>query len=149
MASNFGARRSENVDALFARVVEKFVGVTVRSHVPTARAPPRFTREKKRKQKTNLAPKIQFLTQTSPSPFTSLLHPAAHHTHAQEEDENHGIAHNYCMYHTRHHSFPDTDPYKVNDALDALRERLGIHAQLEKQEALDTLLGMGDVRCDD
>lgn len=45
------------------------------------------------------------------------------------------------MYHTRHHSFPDTDPYKVNDALDALRERLGIHAQLEKQEALDTLLG--------
>ena len=53
------------------------------------------------------------------------------------------------MYHTRHHSFPDTDPYKVNDALDALRERLGIHAQLEKQEALDTLLGMGDVRCDD
>lgn len=61
----------------------------------------------------------------------------------QDDDENHGIAHNYCLYHTRHHSFPDTDPYKVNDALDALRERLGIHAQLEKQEALDTLLGKG------
>ena len=59
----------------------------------------------------------------------------------QGEDENFAIAHNYCLYHTRHHSFPDTDPYKVNDAVDALRERLGIHAQLEKQEALDALLG--------
>ena len=44
------------------------------------------------------------------------------------------------MYHTRHHTFPDTDPYKVDDALDALRERLGIHAQLDKQQALDMLV---------
>jgi len=58
----------------------------------------------------------------------------------QIDDENHAIAHKYCIYHTRHHQFPDTDPYKVNDATDALRERLGIHAQLEKQEALETLL---------
>ena len=59
---------------------------------------------------------------------------------SQERDENFGIAHNYCMYHTRHHTFPDTDPYKVDDALDALRERLGIHAQLDKQQALDMLV---------
>ncbi len=58
----------------------------------------------------------------------------------QEHDENFGIAHNYCAYHTRHHTFPDTDPHKVDDALDALRERLGIHAQLDKQLALDMLV---------
>jgi len=33
----------------------------------------------------------------------------------------------------------------VNDATDALRERLGIHAQLEKQEALETLLVRSEV----
>ena len=50
------------------------------------------------------------------------------------------MAHNYCMYHTRHHSFPDTDPRDVRDRLDALRERLQAHAQLEKHEALAMLL---------
>jgi hypothetical protein len=31
MASSFGAKRSENVDALFSRVVENLVGVSVQS----------------------------------------------------------------------------------------------------------------------
>lgn len=55
--------------------------------------------------------------------------------------ENLGIAHNYCLYHTRHHSFPDPDPVLVRREVDALRERLGIHAQLEKQRGLDMLVG--------
>ena len=86
MASSFGARRSENVDALFTQAVESFVGVDA-------------------------------------------------------GEENLSIAHNYCLYHAKHHSFPDTDPRKVRGALDALRERLGIHAQLDKQRALDMLVG--------
>ena len=44
------------------------------------------------------------------------------------------------MYHTQFHSFPDTDPNAVNASLDALRERFGMHAQLEKQRALDLLV---------
>ena len=44
------------------------------------------------------------------------------------------------MYHTQFHSFPDTDPNAVNASLDALRERFGMHAQLEKQRALDRAL---------
>ena len=86
MASSFGARRSENVDALFTQAVESFVGVDA-------------------------------------------------------GEENLSIAHNYCLYHAKHHSFPDTDPRKVRGALDALRKRLGIHAQLDKQRALDMLVG--------
>ena len=85
MASSFAARRTEKVDALFAQLVERVIGV-----------------------------------------------------HAGEE--NLGIAHNYCLYHTRHHSFPDPDPQAVRDEVDALRERLGMHAQLEKQRALDVLI---------
>ena len=91
MASSFGARRSENVDALFTQAVESFVGVDA-------------------------------------------------------GEENLSIAHNYCLYHAKHHSFPDTDPRKVRGALDALRERLGIHAQLDKQRALDMLVGRFDRR---
>ena len=59
----------------------------------------------------------------------------------QADDENHAIALNYCQYHTWHHQFPDPDPYKVNERCDALRERFGIHAQLDKQEAFELLLG--------
>ena len=86
MASSFAARRTEKVDALFAQVVERVIGV-------------------------------------------------------QAGEENLAIAHNYCLYHTRHHSFPDPDPQAVRDEVDALRERLGIHAQLEKQRALEMLVG--------
>jgi hypothetical protein len=42
MASSFGAQRSENVDALFSRLVEKLVGVTVRAPSTPPRASPRF-----------------------------------------------------------------------------------------------------------
>ena len=86
MASSFAARRADTVDALFAQVVERVVGV-------------------------------------------------------QAGEENLQIAHNYCLYHTRHHSFPDPDPRAVRDEVDALRERLGVHAQLEKQRALEMLVG--------
>jgi len=86
MASSFAARRADKVDALFAQVVERVVGV-------------------------------------------------------QAGEENLQIAHNYCLYHTRHHSFPDPDPRAVRDEVDALRERLGVHAQLEKQRALEMLVG--------
>ena len=86
MASSFAAQRTEKVDALFAQVVERVIGV-------------------------------------------------------QAGEENLAIAHNYCLYHTRHHSFPDPDPQAVRDEVDALRERLGIHAQLEKQRALEMLVG--------
>ena len=86
MASSFAARRAEKVDALFAQLVERVIGV-------------------------------------------------------EAGDENLGIAHNYCLYHTRHHSFPDPDPQAVRDEVDALRERLGMHAQLEKQRALEMLVG--------
>ena len=85
MASSFGARRAENIGALFEKVIDRVVGVDA-------------------------------------------------------GEENLAVAHNYCMYHTRHHSFPDTDPRDVRDRLDALRERLQAHAQLEKHEALAMLL---------
>ena len=85
MTSSFGARRAENIGALFEKVIDRVVGVDA-------------------------------------------------------GEENLAVAHNYCMYHTRHHSFPDTDPRDVRDRLDALRERLQAHAQLEKHEALAMLL---------
>ena len=85
MASSWEKRRTENVDALFTSVVERFIGV-------------------------------------------------------QAGEENLGIAHNYCLYHITHHQFPDPDPIAVRDEVEALRERLGMHAQLEKQRALEMLV---------
>ena len=44
MASYFGAKRSANIDAIFARVVEKFIGVTV--SVPPPSFSPLFRQNK-------------------------------------------------------------------------------------------------------
>ena len=68
MTSSFGARRAENIGALFEKVIDRVVGVDA-------------------------------------------------------GEENLAVAHNYCMYHTRHHS-SRTDPRDARDRLDALRQRL-------------------------
>ncbi|KAL3151809.1 hypothetical protein ABBQ38_012777 [Trebouxia sp. C0009 RCD-2024] len=58
----------------------------------------------------------------------------------QAGDANHDLAMEYCLQNLEQHRYGDVNPLAVEELYASLSDRLGSHAQLEKQRALSRLV---------